>query len=87
MATPPKDLKELLWKPSPGFADRTRLAEFMRWLEAERGVVTGDYESLWRWSVTDLPGFWRAIWDFFGVAADGLSDGRDSQWIGSGTTV
>jgi acetoacetyl-CoA synthetase len=47
------------------------MTEFMRWLEAERGVVTGDYESLWQWSVDDLDGFWAAIWDFFGVRADG----------------
>jgi len=44
---------------------------FMRWLEAERGLSFSDYEALWRWSVDDLEGFWRAIWDFFGVQADG----------------
>jgi acetoacetyl-CoA synthetase len=47
------------------------MTEFMRWLQAERGLSFADYDALWRWSVEDLDGFWRAIWDFFGVQADG----------------
>jgi acetoacetyl-CoA synthetase len=62
---------DLLWEPSAAAIEASRMTEFMRWLEAERGVVTGDYEALWRYSVTDLDGFWRAIWDFFEVQADG----------------
>ena len=44
-----------------------RLALFQRWLERERGLRFNDYDSLWRWSVTDLDAFWQAIWDHFGV--------------------
>ena len=42
-----------------------RLTLFRRWLAAERGLAFDDYEALWRWSVSDLPAFWRAIWDYF----------------------
>ena len=35
------------------------------------GVDLGDHESLWRWSVTDLEGFWSAVWDFFEVTDHG----------------
>jgi acetoacetyl-CoA synthetase len=42
----------------------------MRWL-AHRGRDFASYEDLWRWSVTDLDGFWSSIWEFFGVAAAG----------------
>jgi len=28
-----------------------------------------DYDALWQWSVTDLDGFWRSIWDHFEVVA------------------
>jgi acetoacetyl-CoA synthetase len=62
---------ELLWEPSSDFVDRSRLTEFTRWLESERGLRFADYHELWQWSVTDLDGFWRAIWDFFEVQADG----------------
>jgi acetoacetyl-CoA synthetase len=49
----------------------SRLTEFARWLERERGLTFDGYDDLWRWSVDDLDGFWSAIWDFFGVQADG----------------
>jgi acetoacetyl-CoA synthetase len=62
---------EPLWEPSAALVENARLTEFRRWLEAERGLQFDDYEALWRWSVDDLDGFWGAIWDFFGVAADG----------------
>ena len=33
------------------------------------GVDLAGYDELWRWSVTDLEGFWGSLWDFFGVRA------------------
>ncbi len=62
---------EKLWEPSAELVENARLTEFMRWLEAERGLRFEDYEALWRWSVDDLEAFWDAIWDFFEVQADG----------------
>jgi len=60
-----------LWEPSAALVERSRLTEFMRWLQAARGLGFDDYDALWRWSVDDLDGFWAAIWDFFEVRADG----------------
>lgn len=37
---------------------------YREWLERERGLTFTDYASLWRWSTTDLAGFWRSIWDY-----------------------
>jgi acetoacetyl-CoA synthetase len=62
---------DLLWEPTAAAIENSRMTEFVRWLESQRGVVARDYDSLWRWSVDDAPGFWRAVWDFFGVRADG----------------
>ncbi len=28
-----------------------------------------DYEALQRWSVSDLEGFWQAVWDFYAIKA------------------
>ena len=60
---------ELLWTPDPAEAAESTVARFMRWLAAERGRPFGTYEELRRWSVTDLDGFWAAVWDFFEVAS------------------
>ena len=62
---------EKLWDPPAALVERSRLRELTRWLEAERGLAFSTYDELWRWSVDDLEAFWTAIWDFFGVEADG----------------
>jgi len=58
---------ELLWTPDPGRVANTRLAEYLRWLERERGLAFSDYAALHRWSVGDLDAFWRSIFDYFDV--------------------
>jgi acetoacetyl-CoA synthetase len=62
---------EKLWEPPAELVERSRLREFMRWLQAERGLGFATYDELWQWSVNDLEAFWSAIWDFFEVQADG----------------
>jgi acetoacetyl-CoA synthetase len=60
---------DLLWTPSAEWIASTNLAAFTSWLAAERGRSFDGYQSLWRWSVEDLDGFWQAIWDYSGVEA------------------
>ena len=56
-------MSEVLWSPSPARVERTQLARFAR----QQGFAPGDYESLWRWSIDDLEGFWEKVVDFCGV--------------------
>ena len=65
---------EKLWEPPAELVERARMTEYIRWLAAERGLELDGYDDLWRWSVTDLEGFWSSIWDFFEVRADGGYD-------------
>jgi acetoacetyl-CoA synthetase len=60
--TPP-----LLWQPTVADREGSRIGEFLRWLERERGLVFAGYDDLWRWSVEELAGFWDAVWHFFAV--------------------
>ncbi|MFI1016041.1 acetoacetate--CoA ligase [Streptomyces sp. NPDC020965] len=64
--TPP-----VLWTPSEEWAAASGLTRFRHWLARHRGVDFGDYDALWHWSVDDIEGFWKAIWDHFEVRADG----------------
>jgi acetoacetyl-CoA synthetase len=49
-------------------AEIPAITAFSRWCAATRGAPVGeDYWSLWNWSVRDLPGFWAAVWEYFGV--------------------
>ena len=50
---------DILWEPSPGRVAGSHLHAF-----ASRTPRAGqDYAALWQWSVDDLDGFWRAVWE------------------------
>jgi acetoacetyl-CoA synthetase len=38
---------------------------YQNWLREQRGLAFDSYDALWRWSVTDLSGFWQSVWDYF----------------------
>ena len=38
---------------------------YQRWLREHRGLTFESYDALWKWSVTDLNGFWQSVWDYF----------------------
>jgi len=63
-----KSIKEsdLLWTPSATRVARSHLTRYLRWLE-QRGHKFENYETLWRWSVSDLPAFWQSMVDFCGL--------------------
>jgi acetoacetyl-CoA synthetase len=78
----------LLWEPSPKIVADANLTHYMGWLAAEHELTFSSYRELWQWSVTDLPGFWQSIWDYFGVrasapASEVLADKRmpGAQWF------
>src|ERR1700756_1493581 len=58
---------DLLWTPGAARINKSHLTAFMRWLAQTRGRKFSGYDELWSWSVSDLEGFWQAIWDYFGV--------------------
>src|SRR4029078_5686125 len=47
------------------------ITDFAHWLRDTQGVQTETYDELWRYSVTDLDGFWKAIWEYFCVRGSG----------------
>jgi acetoacetyl-CoA synthetase len=61
----------ILWEPSPERIERAWLTRYQRWLEQRLGRSFESYAQLQRWSVDELDAFWRSIWDFFDVQADG----------------
>src|SRR4051812_46678184 len=60
---------EILWSPPSDARERSRMGDYLAWLEASRGLRFEAYDDLWQWSV-DQPGpFWRSVWDHFEVIA------------------
>ncbi|WP_331719929.1 acetoacetate--CoA ligase [Streptomyces sp. NBC_00147] len=60
---------DLLWSPAPSAAENSDVAAFMRWLGKTRGLSFTDYTDLWKWSTDDLPAFWSAVWEYYGLDA------------------
>ena len=61
----------LLWEPSVAFREASTMADYLRWLERERGLQFDDYASLWRWSVGDLEAFWSSVVDYYDIPLRG----------------
>ncbi|MFE3173618.1 acetoacetate--CoA ligase [Amycolatopsis sp. NPDC059090] len=54
------------WVP----VEEAQITDFARYASARAGRdLTGEYRTLWEWSVRDLDGFWSAVWDYFGLPA------------------
>jgi acetoacetyl-CoA synthetase len=66
---------DLLWTPPADARQRSRVGDFLGWLERERGLRFADYPALWAWSTTDLSGFWGAVWDYFEVVGHAPATG------------
>ena len=62
---------DILWTPSPERRDAAAITAFAREAGAAAGRDLGDYDALWRWSIEDREGFWRAVWRFGGVIGHG----------------
>lgn len=60
-----------LWQPTQQQVEQSGLWHYMNWLRESRGRDFPDYAALWEWSATDIEGFWRSIWDYFHIQADG----------------
>ncbi|MFF4490107.1 acetoacetate--CoA ligase [Streptomyces sp. NPDC001544] len=59
--------------PDPQAAAGSRIADFARQAARHQGAEgipdPTDYQALHHWSVTDLEGFWAAVWEYFDIDA------------------
>ena len=68
---------EIIWMPSPEYIRTTNIANYVEWLNKNKGLefkVSDDplknivnYKKLWEWSVNDLEGFWESVWQYFNI--------------------
>jgi acetoacetyl-CoA synthetase len=58
---------EIVWTPPPDVRATSRIGAFLDWLAEHRELHFEGYPDLWRWSVDDLDGFWRACTEWSGV--------------------
>lgn len=57
---------EVIWRPDPAVAATTSIGRFA----AHHGFGIGEYDALWRWSVTDPAAYWSSVWEFTGLTGE-----------------
>ena len=62
-------MKEPIWTPSPERVEDANMTRFLAFVNDRHGTRFTGYDDLYRWSVTDIPAFWAAMWDFAGIIA------------------
>jgi len=67
-------MKEALWVPSAERVQRAAMTRFMTFVNGSSGTAFSNYDELYRWSVSDIPAFWGAVWEFCGVRASRAYD-------------
>jgi acetoacetyl-CoA synthetase len=71
-----------IWQPGPDAVSDASITRFTELVTATSGHRFDGYQDLWSWSVEHLEEFWSAIWEFFGIEADG-----DPTTVLSGTAM
>ena len=62
-------MSKMLWQPSRKHIEKSNLYRFMQMVNQRYHQSFNDYDSLYRWSVANLPDFWSAMWDFSEIKA------------------
>jgi acetoacetyl-CoA synthetase len=62
-------MKQPLWKPSRQAVENSNLIRFIRLVNQKYGKNFENYPELYDWSITQLPDFWAAVWEFTEIRA------------------
>ncbi len=62
-------MKEPIWAPSAARIRDANMTRFLAFVNAREDTEFASFEELYNWSVTDIPAFWAAMWEFSGIIA------------------
>ncbi len=58
-----------LWIPSLERVDGANLTGFTRYVNVRFGKDLAGYDDLYAWSITNIPDFWKSVWEYTGIKA------------------
>ena len=62
-------MPKLLWKPSERRIKDSNMYRFMNFINNRYSQDFADYNSLYQWSIDNIPDFWESMWDFADIKA------------------
>lgn len=70
---------DILFSPTEKDKNKSRLSDYMLWLEQNHGLIFKDYTTLWKWSIDEPAFFWTTLLSYFNVIYTGIPDMVISQ--------
>ena len=67
-------MREPLWLPSEERIRQANLTRFIEFINRKHNLQIRTYAQLYEWSVTEIAGFWAAVWEFSELQASRSSD-------------
>ncbi|MBW1722180.1 MAG: acetoacetate--CoA ligase [Deltaproteobacteria bacterium] len=82
-------MTEMLWKPSEERVRASNMYRFIRFVNEKYSRDFSDYDTLYRWTVENIPEFWSAMWEFgdikasqpYDVVVDDLTRMPGARWF------
>lgn len=82
-------MNNLLWSPSEKQVNEANMTAFIRFVNEKHGKTFNSYGELYDWSITSIPDFWAAIWEFGGIkyskpydqVVNSLDDMLGAKWF------
>ena len=82
-------MKKPLWEPSRELIQKSNMSRFIRFVNQNYGKNFKNYPELYDWSVTQIPEFWAAMWEFgeiktshnYDRVVDDLSKMPGAKWF------
>ncbi len=80
---------KLLYAPTEQRKKNANVTKFMEFVNQRYGKTLSTYQSLYDWSIEEIPNFWEGVWDFCEVRAskkyekvvDDLSKFPGAKWF------
>ena len=62
-------MAKLLWRPSEERIKSTNIYRFINFINKRYGKNLSGYDTLYGWSIDNIPDFWSSVWDFAEIKA------------------
>ncbi len=59
-----------LWKPTNTDLKQSHMAQFINFVNQQQHLSLSDYQSLYKWSITEPNVFWEAVWHYCKIIAE-----------------
>jgi acetoacetyl-CoA synthetase len=82
-------MPDMLWEPTDEQVEKTNMRQFMNLVNERHDLSIFDYETLYKWSIDQIPEFWAAMWEFaqiihsktYDTVVDDLSKMPGASWF------